>query len=114
MRCCSFLTFLSFSNEDGEELKANQMEKFMKVENSKILEHNGNSCLLFELANLKNNQSRLLNLHEFFKYLKKIVGQNYESDSDFQLSRDIIQDFSFSDTLYKKCEEFMNLFFDNQ
>ena len=57
---------------------------------------------------------RLINLHEFFKYLKKISGQNYENDDDFKLSREIIQDFSFSDTLFKKCEEFMNLFFDNQ
>jgi hypothetical protein len=113
MRCCSFLTFLSFY-KDGEETKVNQMEKFMKIENSKSLEISQNYGALFDLANIKTNQPRLLNLHDFFKFLKKIVSMNYEHDNDFGLSKEIIKDFSFSNTLFEKCEEFMNLFFDNQ
>ena len=90
------------------------MEKFMKIENSKSNEQNENFNLLFNLGTLKSNQPRLLNIHDFFKFLKKIVRQNYENDKDFELSSEIIKDFSFSDILYQKCEEFMNLFFDNQ
>ena len=114
LRCCSFLTFLSFYKEDGEEIKANQMEIFMKIENCKSNEQNGHLNILFDFATLKSNQPRLLNLHDFFKFLKKIVRQNYENAKDFELSSEIIKDFSFSDILYQKCEEFMNLFFDNQ
>jgi hypothetical protein len=84
------------------------------VDYIKQMDHNANTQELFDLGNFKKFQPRLLNLHEFFKYMKKIVSQNFENDNHFRLSREIIQDFSFSDTLYNKCEEFMNLFFDNQ
>lgn len=114
MRCCSFLTVLSFCKEDGEETKANQMEKFMKIENSRPSEVSHSYSVLFDLGNKKLNQPRLLNLHDFFKFLKKIVSVNYEHDTDFVLSKEIIKDFSFSNTIFEKCEEFMNLFFDNQ
>jgi hypothetical protein len=114
LRCCSFLTFLYFNKDKGEEIKTNGMEKFMKIDRAKSTEHKGGNSLIFDMGNFKSNQPRLLNLHDFFKSIKKIVRQNYENDKEFEILNELLKDFSFSDTLYKKCEEIMNLFFDNQ
>lgn len=111
IRCCSFLAACEAENE--EEQRPNQMEKFMTIEKENRQNFNGD---LFRVPNIHvphHVHDRVLNLNDFMKQMTKIMEELTNKD-DFKVSIEIIKDFSFSRTLFKKCGDLMNLFFDSQ
>ena len=58
-------------------------------------------------------QDRFLNINDFIKNIKKI-NESLHNDQEFNVVTEIVKDFSFSNALFNKCEDLLNLFFNTQ
>lgn len=59
------------------------------------------------------HNDKILNLNDFMKQITEIISE-YKDNTKFLVIQEIMKDFSFSRTLFKKCGELLNIFFDSQ
>jgi hypothetical protein len=103
IHCSAFIAFvfINWSNDKEKEQtnpKINNIEKFMLIEN---------------VCPISRSNINYINLNDFTKYLGKII-KNMSHDYHIEIIEEILKDFSFSNILYEKFEEFINKFFNNK
>jgi hypothetical protein len=89
------------------------MEKFMTVEKENRPNNHSDHFRVPNVHVPHHVHDKVLNLNDFMKQLTKIMEEFNDKDK-FTVSMEVIKDFSFSRTLFKKCGDLMNLFFDSQ
>ena len=96
IKACSFFTFIHFIPENEKKID-NQIHKFIQ---SDVINKN---------MNLKDES---IDTNDFIKCLKKNIDYLKEEDNNINPIKEMIRDYSFCSSLYKKFEELLNLFFD--
>jgi len=104
IRGCSFIASCELENQ--EESKSNQIDKFMTFDNKDRVMQDPHKIISY-------HNDKILNLNDFMKQISEIINE-YKDNTKFLVIQEIIKDFSFSRTLFKKCGEFLSIFFDSQ
>ena len=92
---------------DPEEVAQNNLENFLIILKKSELKEVTRGIIIFP-------QDRDINLNDFMKGIKKIVENFLFAKQSFIVCEEILKDFSFSRIMFKKCNDFLHMFFETR